>query len=151
MAKDRVERRLAAILVADVVGYSRLMGNDEAGTLTRLKSLRAELIDPKIAEYGGRIVKTTGDGILVEFPSAVDAVQHAVDMQDAIARRNADIADDQRLEFRIGINIGDVIVDGEDIFGDGVNVAARLEEMAEPGGISVSGMIYENVRNRLDV
>lgn len=151
MAEHRVERRLAAILIADVVGYSRLMGGDEAGTLARLKSLRAEVIDPKIAEFGGRLVKTTGDGMLVEFPSAVDAVQHAVDMQDAIARRNIDIPEDQRLQFRIGINIGDVIVDGDDIFGDGVNVAARLEELAEPGGISVSGMIYENVRNRLDV
>jgi len=151
MVESRVERRLAAILAADVVGYSRMMGADEAGTLARLKSLRVELIDPMVAEYGGRVVKTMGDGLLIEFPSAVDAVQHAVEMQNAIARRNADIPDGQELQFRIGINIGDVIVDGGDIYGDGINVAARLEEIAEPGGIAVSGMVYESVRNRLGV
>jgi len=151
VAEERVQRRLAAILAADVVGYSRLMGQDEAGTLARLKVLRGELIDPKVTEYGGRIVKTTGDGVLIEFPSAVDAVQHAVDIQGDMARRNADLPEERRIRFRIGINIGDVIVDGDDIFGDGVNVAARLEEIAEPGGISVSAMVFENVRNRLDV
>ncbi len=109
MADERVQRRLAAILAADVVGYSRLMGEDEAGTVARLKSVHAELIEPKVAEYGGRIVKTTGDGVLIEFPSAVDAVQHAVDVQYELVGRNADLPEGQRLEFRIGINIGDVI------------------------------------------
>ena len=112
MAEERTQRRLAAILVADVVGYSRLMRADEAGTLAQLKTLRKELFDPKISEYGGRVVKTTGDGFLVEFPSAVDAVQHAVDVQQAMARRNADIAESQRMEIRMGINVGDVIVEG---------------------------------------
>jgi len=151
MAEGRVERRLAAILAADVVGYSRLMGEDEAGTLARLKSLRAEAIDPKVAAYGGRIVKSMGDGLLIEFPSAVDAVGLAVEMQADIAGRNAGVPEERRLRFRIGINIGDVIVDGGDIFGDGVNVAARLEEQAEPGGILVSGLVQESVRNRLEV
>ncbi len=149
MAEERVQRRLAAILASDVVGYSRLMRADEAGTLAQLKTLRKELLDPKIAEYGGRIVKTTGDGILIEFPSAVDAVLHAVDVQQAMARRNADIAESQRMEIRMGINVGDVIVEDDDLFGDGVNVAARLEGLADPGGICISGNANEQVRDKL--
>ncbi len=149
MAEERAKRRLAAILAADVVGYSRLMRADEAGTLTQLRSLRNELIDPKIAEYGGRIVKTTGDGILIEFASAVDAVQYAVAVQEAMNPRNADLPQERRMEIRIGINVGDVVVEGEDLFGDGVNVAARLEGLAESGGICVSGNAYEQVRDKL--
>jgi adenylate cyclase len=149
MAEQRAQRRLAAILAADVVGYSRLMRADEAGTLEQLKSLRKELIDPKIAEYGGRIVKTTGDGILIEFPSAVDAVQHAIDVQTLMQPRIADLPPDRRMEIRIGINVGDVVVEGEDLFGDGVNVAARLEGLADPGGICISGNAYEQVRDKL--
>ena len=148
MAKERTQRRLAAILAADVVGYSRLMRADETGTLAQLNAIRRELLDPKIAEYGGRIVKTTGDGILIEFPSAVDAVQHAVDVQQEMAGRNAEIPKSQRMEIRIGINVGDVIVEGDDLFGDGVNVAARLEGLAETGGICISGNAYEQVRDK---
>ena len=146
MAGERTQRRLAAILAADVVGYSRLMGADEAGTLARLNALRGELLHPKVSEYGGRIVKTTGDGTLIEFPSAVDAVQHAVDVQQALARRNADLPEERRMDFRMGINLGDIIVEGEDIFGEGVNIAARLESLAEPGGICVSAIVHESVR-----
>jgi adenylate cyclase len=149
MAEARVQRRLAAILAADVVGYSRLMRADETETLAQLKALRKELIDPKITEYGGRIVKTTGDGILIEFPSAVDAVQHAIDVQTSMQPRNADLSQERRMEIRIGINVGDVIVEGDDLFGDGVNVAARLEGIAEPGGICISGNAYEQVRDKL--
>jgi class 3 adenylate cyclase len=138
MSGGRIERRLAAILAADVVGYSRLMGTDEEGTLTRLKSLRNELIDPGIAEHKGRIVKTTGDGLLVEFGSVVDAVQCAVEVQAAMAERNAEVPSEQRIELRIGINLGDIIIDEGDIFGDGVNIAARLEALAVPGGICVN-------------
>jgi adenylate cyclase len=130
-----VERRLAAILAADVVGYSRLMGEDETGTLAQLKAHRKDLIDPKIAEHHGRIVKLMGDGALVEFPSVVEAVQCAVEIQPAMAERNAAIPEDRRIEFRLGINVGDIIVEGDDIYGDGVNVAARLEGLAEPGGV----------------
>ena len=126
MAKTRVERRLAAILAADVAGYSRLMGGDEEGTLAALKGYRRELIDPKIAEHRGRIVKATGDGALVEFASAVDAVRCAMEIQRAMAERNADIPEDRRIEFRIGINVGDIIIDEGDIYGDGVNIAARI-------------------------
>jgi adenylate cyclase len=151
VAEQRVQRRLAAILVADVVGYSRLMGDDEAGTLARIRELRGELIEPKVAQFGGRVVKTTGDGFLMEFPSAVDAVQHAIDVQGAMARREADTPDDQKIELRIGINLGDVIVEDDDIYGDGVNIAARLEELAEPGGIYLSDMVHGGVRNKLDV
>ena len=128
----RVERRLAAILAADVAGYSRLMGADEEGTLERLKALRRELLDPKIAEHKGRIVKTTGDGLLVEFASVVDAVRCAVEVQQAMAERNTGSRRTSRIEFRIGINLGDVIVEDDDIYGDGVNIAARLEALAEP-------------------
>ena len=149
MAEDRVERRLAAILAGDVAGYSRLMGADEEGTLRNLKFHRKELIDPKLTEHRGRIVKTTGDGILVEFVSVVDAVRCAVDIQRGMSERNADVPVEQRIEFRIGINVGDIIIDGGDIFGDGVNVAARLEALADPGGIMVSSVVHEQVRDKL--
>src|SRR5215813_3697244 len=142
---ERVERRLAAILAGDVAGYSRLMGQDETGTLTRLKALRRELVDPEIAEHKGRIVKTTGDGILIEFPSVVEAVACAVAVQKGAAEGNSSIAEDQRIEFRVGINLGDVIVEDGDIYGDGVNVAARLEALAEPGGICVSAAVHDQV------
>src|ERR1700730_1976636 len=151
MAETRVERRLAAILAADVAGYSRLIGNDEEGTLAALKSCRRELIDPKIAEYRGRIVKSTGDGTLVEFASAVDAVRCAVEVQRAMANRNANLPEGRRIEFRIGINVGDIVSDEGDIFGDGVNVAARLEGLSEPSGICVSGRVHEDVQGKLDV
>ncbi len=146
-----MERRLAAIMATDVVGYSRLIRADEEGTLKALQALRADLIDPKIAEHHGRIVKLMGDGMLVEFASVVDAVHAAVQTQQAVTDHNADVPVDKRIELRIGINLGDVVVDGDDIQGDGVNVAARLEALAEPGGICVSGMVYEGVRDRIDV
>ena len=151
MAEGHVERRLAAILAADVVGYSRLMGADEVGTLRALQAVRGELVDPAITEYHGRIVKTTGDGLLVEFASVVDAVTCATAIQRAMALRNADWPPDRRIEFRIGINLGDVIVDGEDLYGDGVNVAARLESLAEPGGICVSDAVHEQVLDKIEV
>ena len=144
------QRRLAAIVSADVAGYSRLMGRDESGTLAALKALRQEVVDPTIASHGGRIVKTTGDGLLLEFPSVVNAVRCAVEVQTAMADRTAEIAEDRRIAFRIGINIGDIIVEGDDIFGDGVNVAARLQEIAAPGGICISSRVHEDVRDRLD-
>jgi adenylate cyclase len=149
VGEQRVERRLAAILAADVVGYSRLMGANEVGTLRALKALREELVDPALARRGGRIVKLTGDGILIEFASVVDAVACAVEIQRAMARRNADAAQEHRIDYRIGINIGDVIVDGDDLYGDGVNVAARLQALAEPGGIWISGTVQEHVRDKL--
>jgi len=142
-------RRLAAILAADVAGYSRLMGADEEGTLERLKALRRELVDPKIAEHHGRIVKTTGDGVLVEFVSVVDAVRCAVVVQQAMAERNTGVDADNRIELRIGINLGDVIVEGDDIYGDGVNIAARIEALADAGGVFVSNTVYDQVRDRL--
>jgi len=142
-------RRLAAILAADVAGYSRLMGADEEGTLERLKALRRELPDPKIGEHHGRIVKTTGDGVLVEFASVVDAVRCAVEVQQAIPERNAGVAADNRIELRIGINLGDVIVEGDDFYGDGVNIAARVEALADAGGVFVSHMVHDHVRDRL--
>jgi len=148
LATERVERRLAAILAADVAGYSRLMGANEEGTLARLKAQRRELIDPKIAEHRGRIVKTTGDGMLVEFPSVVDAVRCAAELQRAMIDRNADISVDKRITFRIGINLGDVIIDGDDIYGDGVNIAARLEALAEPGGICISRVVRDQIRDK---
>ena len=151
MAGARVRRRLAAILAVDVVGYSRMVGEDEAGTLARLKTLRAEFFHPKVIEYGGRIVKEMGDGALVEFPSAVDAVQHAIDVQQAMVQRNEAEPEGRRIVLRMGINLGDVIVDGDDIYGDGVNIAARLEAFAEPGKICVSAMVREGVRGKLDV
>jgi len=142
-------RRLAAILAADVAGYSRLMAADEEGTLERLKALRRELVDPKIAEHHGRIVKTTGDGLLVEFASVVDAVRCAVAVQQAMPERNTGVAADSRIELRIGINLGDVIVEGDDLYGDGVNIAARLEALADAGGVFVSHTVYDHVRDRL--
>src|SRR5208282_5872511 len=149
MASEHVERKLAAIVAADVAGYSRLMAADEEGTLARLKAHRKALIDPKIAEHSGRIIKTTGDGMLVEFASVVDAVRCVVEIQRGMLERNADIPAENRIDFRVGINIGDVIVDGDDIYGDGVNVAARLENLAEPGGILVSGVVRDQVRDKL--
>jgi TolB-like protein/class 3 adenylate cyclase len=142
-------RRLAAILAADVAGYSRLMGADEEGTLERLKALRRELVDPKIAEHRGRIVKTTGDGLLVEFSSVVDAVRCAVAVQQAMPERDTGVAADNRIELRIGINLGDVIVEGDDLYGDGVNIAARIEALADPGGVFVSNTVHDHVRDRL--
>src|SRR5579862_4405401 len=144
MAEARVERRLAAILAADVAGYSRLMGNDEIGTLAALKTYRREIVDPAIAAHHGRIVKTTGDGMLVEFASAVDAVTCAVKVQEKMAERVAGAAGPPIL-LRVGINVGDIIVDDDDIFGDGVNVAARVENECEPGGIYLSGTAFEQV------
>jgi adenylate cyclase len=149
MAEARVERRLAAILAADVAGYSRLMGTGEEATLAALKACRRELIDPKIAEYRGRIVKTTGDGLLVEFPSAVDAVRCAIEVQRAMAARNAAIPEDRRIEFRIGINVGDIIIDDGDIYGDGVNIAARVESLASPGEICLSDNGYQQIKGKL--
>jgi TolB-like protein/class 3 adenylate cyclase len=150
LGAERVERRLAAILAADVAGYSRLMAGDEAGTLARLKALRRELIDPEIAKHKGRIFKVTGDGVLIEFPSVVEAVACAVAMQQRMFERNAGISADQRFEFRIGINSGDVIVEDGDMHGDGVNIAARLEALAEPGGVCISAIVHEQVQGRLD-
>jgi adenylate cyclase len=149
MAEARVERRLAAVLAADVAGYSRLMGADEEGTLAALKAHQRELLDPKIAEFRGRIVKTTGDGLLIEFGSVVDATHCAMDVQRGMTERNVSVPPDKRLEFRIGINVGDVIVEDNDIFGDGVNVAARLEGIAEPGGIVISASAHDAVINRI--
>ncbi len=151
MAKDRVQRRLAAIVSADVAGYSAMMGRDEAGTLSRLKALRTEFLHPTVAEYGGRIVKTTGDGTLVEFSSAVHAVQHAIDVQRGLAERNARLPEEQRIRLRVGVNVGDIIIDSEDIYGDGVNVAARIEGLAEPGQTLISSAVYEQVRRKLAV
>jgi adenylate cyclase len=150
MPEDRVDRRLAAIVASDVAGYSRLMGADEEGTLRQLKMHRKELVDPKITEHRGRIVKTTGDGMLVEFVSVVDAVRCAVDIQRRMLERNAEVAPDRRIQFRVGINVGDIISDENDIYGDGVNVAARLEALAEPGGICVSRIVHEQVCDKLD-
>ena len=151
MSADRVQRRLAAIVAVDVVGYSKMMGRDEAGTLIRLKQLRAQFLHPNVQEHGGRIVKTTGDGTLVEFPSAFDAVSHAVDVQRGMADRNSGLPEDEQIHLRFGINVGDVLVDEDDIYGDGVNVAARLEALADSGGICLSARVYDYVRDRLDV
>ena len=149
MSGERVERRLAAILAGDVAGYSRLMGLDEEGTLAALKGHRRAVVDPKIAEHRGRIVKTTGDGMLVEFASIVDGVRCAVDIQRQMAERNIQIPPERRIEFRIGLNVGDIIIDDKDIYGDGVNIAARLEALAEPGGICVSRIVRDEVRDKL--
>jgi adenylate cyclase len=150
MAGERVERRLAAILAGDVAGYSRMMGADEEGTLLRLNTHRREFLDPKIAEHRGRIVKRTGDGVLIEFASAVDATRCAVEIQRGMAERNASVPEDKRIELRIGIHVGDVIIEDGDIFGDGVNIAARLESIAKPGGICISDDAYRQVRGKLD-
>jgi adenylate cyclase len=150
LSGERVKRRLAAILAGDVAGYSRLMGVDEEGTLERLKALRRQLVDPKIKEYRGRIVKTTGDGLLIEFASVVDAVRCAVDIQREMAERNSAIPAERRIELRMGINVGDIIIDEGDIYGDGVNVVARLEALAEPGSICVSRVVRDHVRDKLD-
>ncbi|HEX3524751.1 MAG TPA: adenylate/guanylate cyclase domain-containing protein [Stellaceae bacterium] len=142
-------RRLAAILAADVVGYSRLVGADEEGTHERVKAHLVELIDPKIREHHGRIVKTTGDGVLAEFASVVDAVRSAAEIQRAMADRDLDLAEERRLRFRVGVNLGDVIADGGDIYGDGANIAVRLEGLASPGGIWVSGTVRDHIGDRL--
>ena len=147
----RTERRLTAILAADVTGYSRLIGVDEEGTLSRLRSIRADVIDPKIAEHRGRLVKTTGDGLLAEFASVVDALRCATEVQEEMARRNAGSAVRDRIDYRIGVHQGDVVVEGDDIFGDGVNVAARLEGLADPGGICVSARVHEDAAGKLDL
>src|SRR6266516_3587453 len=149
--QDRVERRLAAILAADVAGYSRLTGLDEEGTHAQLQDHLRSIVNPKIAEHRGRVVKNTGDGLLAEFSSVVDAVRCAVDVQRGIAQRNTDVPEERRIEFRIGINVGDIIIEGGDIFGDGVNVAARLEALCEPGGICVSHRVREDTQDKLDI
>jgi TolB-like protein len=150
MAEQRAERRLAAILAGDVAGYSKLMGADEEDTLTRLNTHRREFLDPKIGEYRGRVVKRTGDGVLIEFASAVDATRCALEIQRGMTVRNAEVPSDRRIEFRIGIHIGDIIVEEDDIFGDGVNIAARLEGIAEPGGVSISEDVWRQVQGKLD-
>ena len=149
MTTATATRRLAAILAADVVGYSRLMGADEEGTHERLKAHLREVVDPKIREHHGRIVKTTGDGVLAEFASVVDAVRCAAEIQRAMADRDLDLAEERRLRFRIGVNLGDVIADGDDIYGDGVNIAVRLEGLAVPGSICVSGTVRDHIGDRL--
>jgi adenylate cyclase len=149
MSEERVERRLAAILAGDVVGYSRLMGADEVGTLRALKAIRRELADPTVARHHGRVVKTTGDGILIEFPSVVDAITCAISIQRAMANRNAYVPEDKRIVFRIGVNVGDIIIDEGDIYGDGVNVAARLETICEPGGVCISRAARDQIRDKL--
>ncbi len=145
-----MERRLAAILSADVVGYSRLVGADEEGTIARLKATRKGLFEPRLAEHHGRIVKLMGDGVLVEFASVIDAVRCAVEVQQAFREHNADRAERDSIVLRIGINVGDIVVEDDDIFGDGVNIAARLEGLAEPYGICVSGKVYDEVRSKLN-
>src|SRR5712671_1501226 len=149
LATERVERKLAAILAADIAGYSRLMGFDEEGTLARLKAHRRELIDPKIAEHRGRIVKTTGDGLLVEFASPVEAVRCAGQIQKAMREREGSLPEERRIEIRVGINLGDVIIDEDDVYGDGVNIAARLEALADPAGVVISSAVFEQVRDRV--
>ena len=151
MAEERVQRRLSAILAVDMVGYSRLIGADEEGTIERQRAHRAELIDPQIANQGGRIVKTMGDGLLVEFASVVDAVKCAVAVQSGMAEREAEVPDQRRIQYRVGVNLGDIVIDGDDILGDGVNIAARLEGLAEPGGVCVSAKVFEEIGNKLDV
>src|SRR5271154_2654264 len=146
---SRVGRRLAAIVAADVAGYSRLMGLDEVGTARTLREHRA-VSDALVAKHGGRIVKTTGDGVLLEFPSVVDAVECSVAVQAMMAERNEGIPQDRRMFYRIGINLGDILIDGDDILGDGVNIAARLEGICEPGGVLISGTAYDHVRGRID-
>src|SRR6266566_8393262 len=151
LSSEPVERRLTAILAADVAGYSRLIGADEEGTLAQLKAFRKTLVDPTIAKHRGRIVKTTGDGMLVEFASAVDAARCAVEIQRDMAAQNADVPQKNRIEFRIGIHVGDIIIDDNDIFGDGDNIAARFEGIAEPGGVCISDDTYRQIRGKVDI
>jgi class 3 adenylate cyclase len=151
LEREHFERRLSAILAADVVGYSRLIGADDEDTLARLKAHHDALVAPKIKEYHGRIVRTTGDGLLVLFGSVVDALRCAIAVQLGMAERNAPVPPEERIEFRIGVNFGDIIIDGRSIHGDGVNVAARLEALAEPGGICISGRVHEDVQSKSDV
>jgi class 3 adenylate cyclase len=151
MATARAERRLAAIMAADVVGYSRLVEADEAGTLAAIRDLRREVIEPLLSEHHGRIVKLMGDGAIAEFGSVVDAVACAVAVQSGVAARQARVAPERRIVFRIGINLGDVVVEGEDLLGDGVNVAARLEQLCEPGGVMLSGTAYDHLQGKLDL
>ena len=151
MSSEHVERRLAAILAADVAGSCRLMGVDEEGTLAQLRALRKALFDPKIAEHHGRVVKYTGDGALVEFASVVDAVRRADRIQRSVSEQNADVPQDKRIEFRIGIHVGDIIIADDDIFGDGVNIAVRLEGIAEPGGICISDDAHRQTRGKVDI
>ena len=151
MADEREERRLAAILAADMVGYSRLMEADERATIARQRAYRQDLIDPSIAEHHGRIVKTTGDGLLVAFASVVEAVECAIAIQRAMAERERDISAERRIRYRVGINLGDIVIDGDDILGEGVNIAARLEQLCDPGGILVSGTAYDQLRGKLGV
>ena len=148
---EQVERRLAAVLAADVAGYSRLMGADEEGTLARLKAIRKSLVDPAIAAHRGRVVKTTGDGMLVVFASAVDAARSAIEVQRSMSSENAGVQQDSRIEFRIGIHIGDIMIDDSDIFGDGVNIAARLEGIARPGGVCISDDAYRQIRGKVEM
>src|SRR5262245_43882510 len=151
MAEEPTQRRLAAILAADVVGYSRLMEVDEAGTLAALKTRRRDVLDPLVAKHRGRVFKILGDGVLVEFASPVNAVQCAVDLQESMSAANSDQAEDRHIILRVGVNLGDVIVEGSDLYGDGVNIAARLEAIAEPGAIVISGTAYDQVRNKVKV
>ena len=151
MSETGVQRRLAAILAADVVRYSKMMGEDEAGTLAAVRRLRAEVIEPKIAEHQGRLFKSMGDGFLVEFASVVNALACAAAIQKAVAARTGDQPQDRQLQLRIGVHLGDVISEGGDVYGDGVNVAARIEGLAPPGGVAVSAMVHDNVGNRLDL
>ena len=146
-----MERRLAAILAADVVGYSLLMGEDEAGTLERLKTLRTELVQPHISKHKGRVVKLMGDGLLAEFPSAVEAVQCAIDIQQQMQDHETDAPEDRRINLRIGVNLGDILIEGQDIYGDGVNVASRVEGLSPVGGIALSGFAHDHVAGKVDV
>jgi adenylate cyclase len=149
MGSDQTKRKLAAIFAADIAGYSQLMGADEEGTLARLKELRSELIAPKNKQHHGRIVKTTGDGILIEFVSVVDSVRYAIDIQRGMVERNAGVPQEKRIEFRVGVNLGDVMIEGRDLYGDGVNIAARLEALAEPGGICISEAVLNHARGKV--
>src|SRR5712672_3536078 len=151
LSSEHIERRLAAILAADVAGSCRLIGIDEEGTLAQLKALRKTLFDPKITDHRGRIVKNTGDGALVEFASVIDAVRCADEIQRGMAEHNTDVPPDKRIEFRIGIHVGDIIIEDHDIFGDGVNIAVRLEGVAEPGGVSISDDAYRQVRGKVEI
>ena len=149
MTREGIERRLTVILSADVVEYSRLMAADDAGTFAQLKTLRKELIEPKTAEYNGRVIKLTGDGTLMEFASVVDTVNFAIDVQRSMMERNTSVPEDLQVRYRAGINIGEIIVDDDDIYGDGVNIAARLEGLAELGGIYISAKVHDEVKNKL--